>query len=273
MTKLKLTELPDHPTFAFSATDMAFGVNWVFTKHQVGDYRAGYLRPAPPWPVARAVAASSCFPPIFSPLPLDLRPDQLVGGTVGRSPKRDALIAGLRLTDGAVYDNMGLEPVWKSHAVVLVSDGGASFGFETAPSWFRRLRRYTAIIDNQARSIRKRWLISSFTRRTRKGAYWGIGSIAKGNGEQGSGGYSKGLVEEVISQVRTDMDAFSEAEIAVLENHGYLVADAAIRRYAQPLVPPTVMPLAIPHKQWMGEEAVRLALKDSHRRKLPLGRW
>ena len=29
--------------------------------------------------------------------------------------------------------------------------------------------------------------------------------------------------------MRTDMDAFSEAEQAVLENHGYIMAEAAIR--------------------------------------------
>src|SRR5262249_34948017 len=76
-----LGQLPDRPYFIFCATDMAFGVNWVFERDQAGDYQAGYLRPAPPeWPVGLAVAASSCFPPLFGPLPLPLRHRRLVDG-------------------------------------------------------------------------------------------------------------------------------------------------------------------------------------------------
>ena len=44
------------------------------------------------------------------------------------------------------------------------------------------------------------------------------------------GGYAAALVSETIAAVRTDLDAFGEAEQAVLENHGYLLADAAARR-------------------------------------------
>lgn len=68
-----LTELPTRPRFVFCATDMAFGVNWVldsggirFAGGRLGDYQAGYLSPLPAWPLARAVAASSCFPPVFN---------------------------------------------------------------------------------------------------------------------------------------------------------------------------------------------------------------
>ena len=35
----------------------------------------------------------------------------------------------MRLSDGGLYDNLGLEPVWKSRAVLLASDGGAAFDF------------------------------------------------------------------------------------------------------------------------------------------------
>jgi NTE family protein len=31
----------------------------------------------------------------------------------------------LVLTDGGVYDNLGIEPVWKRYRTLLVSDGGA----------------------------------------------------------------------------------------------------------------------------------------------------
>jgi NTE family protein len=64
LTKLRVTELPAQPRFVFCATDLAFGVNWVFERSRVGDYQAGYVSPPLDWPLARAVAASSCFPPV-----------------------------------------------------------------------------------------------------------------------------------------------------------------------------------------------------------------
>lgn len=272
LTGLKLTELPDRPSLVFCATDMAFGVNWVFEEGRIGDYVAGYMSPAPAWPVARAVAASACFPPIFNPLPVRLRPDELQGGEAPPGPRRDAAIRGLRLTDGGTYDNLGLEPVWKAHAVVLVSDGGETFDPEADKGLFWRLNRYLAIVGNQARAVRKRWLISNFIKGELAGAYWGIGSATVNYGPLAPAGYSKALVDDVIEEVRTDMDAFSRAEIAVLENHGYLLAEAAIMRHVPELVSPSPAPFALPHPEWMEETKVREALRDSHRVRLPFGR-
>ena len=70
VTDRRLGELPERPRFVFNATDLGFGVNWVFERERVGSYRAGYLDPqvGAEWTVARAVAASSCFPPLFRPM-------------------------------------------------------------------------------------------------------------------------------------------------------------------------------------------------------------
>src|SRR5262245_10588053 len=127
LTALKLHQLPERPGFILCATDMAFGVNWIFTRDRMGDYLAGYMKPSEDFPLARAVAASACFPPVFNPLPLQLPPGSLKGGSAPPGPARDSALADLRLTDGGAYDNMGLEPVWKNHAVVLVSDAGGLF--------------------------------------------------------------------------------------------------------------------------------------------------
>jgi len=261
----RLPELPGRPRFVFCATDMAFGVNWVFERGRVGDYQAGYCSPAPDWPVAHAIAASSCFPPIFNPMPAGLGPDQLKDGASAGLANRNELITGLRLTDGGVYDNMGLEPVWKTHAVVLVSDGGGVFDFMPDRGLFARVMRYTAIQGRQATAIRKRWLISSFISGEISGTYWGIGSAIGSYGEPAAG-YSRALVERVIAEVRTDLDAFSEAEAAVLENHGYLLADAAIRRHAPGLTRPGAPSSSAPHREWLDEEKVSRFLADSHRR-------
>lgn len=68
----------------------------------------------------------------------------------------------LRLSDGGLYDNMGLEPVWKDHEAVLVSDGRGVFGQMSDAGCLWRLLRYPAIVDRQSRSLRGRWLIAGF---------------------------------------------------------------------------------------------------------------
>jgi hypothetical protein len=80
-------------------------------------------------------------------------------------------------------------------------------------------------------------------------------------------GYDATLVSELIATVRTDLDAFGEAEQAVLENHGYLLADAAVRS-ARPQGLSRIEPLPPdpPHPRWMNELRVREALAASARR-------
>ena len=68
-------------------------------------------------------------------------------------------------------------------------------------------------------------------------------------------GYATELVEEVISEVRTDLDEFSDAEICVLQNQGYLVANAAISKHLS-LTTLSIKqaPLAIPYSRLDGRE-------------------
>src|SRR5215217_1866509 len=276
LTSLSLGDLPARPRFVFCSTDMAFGVNWIFDscspdtgEARLGDYQVGYA-PFPDWPLARAVAASSCCPPFFDPLPLGLASKDLKNGKY-RLADRDALIAGLSLTDGGVYDNMGLEPVWKDHECVLVSDGGAVFQQEGDRGLLGRLQRYHAVVDRQSRALRKRWLIAGFIQGAFTGAYWGLGSVVA-HYETDVAGYSEDLVTEHIARIRTDFDAFNSAEAAILENHGYLLAGAAVRRHLPHMTSDPTPSLVVPFPRWQRENAVRTALRRSHHRTL-LGRW
>jgi NTE family protein len=271
LTRLALVDLPESPNLVFCATDMAFGVNWTFERLRMGDYQAGYAVPAGNVPLARAVAASSCFPPVFNPLPIDLDPADLAGGKTSRGAERDALIKGLRLTDGGNYDNLGLEPVWKSHQTILCCDGGSIFDSEADHGLFWRLKRYLAIIDNQSLALRKRWLIGGFISGLFEGTYWGVASAVESFEVDVSPAYSKDFARRIIARIRTDFDAFSAAEISVLENHGYTLAEAAIRRHLPRLLPDPIPPLDLPY-EWIPELEARRLLADSDKTRL-LGRF
>mgnify|MGYP003575973089 FL=1 len=78
------------------------------------------------------------------------------------------------------------------------------------------------------------------------------------------------MARDLISNIPTDLDTFSDGERAVLENHGYFLADVAVRRHVKPLVPQPLPALRPPHPDWLDEAKVKAALKDSNKRKIRL---
>jgi NTE family protein len=259
----RLDELPTKPRFIFLATDMRFRQQWVFdTAGKVGSDAAGHAVPTGYWTLARVVAASSCVPGPFRPLRVREGVDALRDGGY-EGPDRQRLVRSIDLADGGVYDNLGVEPVWKDHAVVLVSDAAPSLSVDPPMRAVWRAMRYAVTLLEQATEVRKRWLISNFVRGDLEGAYWSVNSKPSHYElDPPAPAYSDQLVEELISQVRIDLDVFSEGEIAVLENHGYLMAETAVRRHAGQLVRERAG-LEIPHPEWMDEARARQALADS----------
>jgi NTE family protein len=172
-----LQDLPsdaDGPRFVINATNVQTGALWRFMKPYMRDFLVGEVKD-PDVPLAQAVGASSAFPPVLSPTDLEVEgaaytPRQL--GPLGREPFTTQVV----LTDGGVYDNLGLETAWKKYKTVLVSDGGARMDPQEEPhrDWARHVLRILDIIDNQVRSLRKRQLIDSYKAKLRDGAYWGI---------------------------------------------------------------------------------------------------
>jgi NTE family protein len=264
VSDVALDRLPDRPKFVFCASDITFGVNWESSKARTGSFQAGYLDDGGRWPVGLAVAASACFPPIFGPLRVGARAGQYKGGDAPHDDTGDALRSRLALSDGGVYDNMGLEPVWKSHATVLVSDCGAPFEFRAGGHVLRRLMRYTSVVQGQAHSVRTRMFFTGITEQRHAGTVWGIGTRL-GDGA----GYPDDLVAQRISQVRTDLDPFTDAEQRILENHGYFVADQRLREKVPHIVPADPPPAVAPHPEWMDPARARRALRSSHKRMAP----
>ena len=265
LTSLKIKDLPTGRKFIFCATDLTFGVCWEFQQTKIGSYKAGYIEEASNWPLARAVAASSCFPPIFGPMYIRVNPKSYKKGSYQGNDKMK-LLSSIGLSDGGVYDNMALEPVWKSHQYVLISDCGSPFDFKNSNTYFRRLLRYTNIITNQTQALRKRLFFSDINDEKYRGVYWSLKTFREDFVNISGKGYSNTFVNDIISEVRTDLDMFSDTEIAVIENHGYSVTDYVLNKTSPELITNVAAPFKLPHPDFMDESKVRSAMKDSHKR-------
>ena len=273
VTDKSLAALPLRPRFLFCATDMVFGVNWIYTNDCAGDYEAGYTEQGiDQIQIAHAAAASACFPPVFEPIGTEVPPANFSGGRA-TGPEADACRARIRLSDGGVYDNMGLEPVWKSAEIVLVSDAGGLFDYAPDRGTISDIKRYSDIMGNQARALRKRWLIASLKSGVGpgelpdfKGTYWETAGYRAKYDPSDASGYSQ-EVAKLIGQIRTDLDSFSPGECAALENHGYLMADIAIKVHVPALYQSASKPKP-PYPEFMDEAKVRAALRDSTKQRL-----
>ena len=230
-----LDQLPDSPVFVFGATNLQTGRSFRFSKKYMGDWRIG-LVDGPTLPVARAVAASSAFPPVLSPVVIkNPGPFRAVEGADLAGNR--AYTRTLYLTDGGVYDNLGLEPIWKRCGTVLASDAGAPFALnETANTdMLRQTMRALDIATDQSRGLRKRVLVDEFGRGLAKGAYWGIDTAIGAYGLADSLP-CKPARAEALAAIRTRLNPFSDQEQGELINWGYALTDAAIRKYAPQLV-------------------------------------
>ncbi|HET9865542.1 MAG TPA: patatin-like phospholipase family protein [Steroidobacteraceae bacterium] len=237
-----LQDLPEKPRFVINATNVQSGVLWRFSRPYAWDYRVGKID-KPAIPVARAVAASSAFPPVLSPMEMRFEDGAFTPGT-GTDLQRPPFTTHVFLTDGGVYDNLGLETVWKSYQTVLVSDAGGLMQPEEEPKtdWPRHAYRVLDLIDNQVRSLRKRETIDSFKAGTRKGAYWGIRTnIADYKLPDALPcPHDRTLA---LAQIKTRLKRMKDDEQERLINWGYAVCDAALRKHVDPaLKKPTGFP-------------------------------
>jgi NTE family protein len=232
-----LQDLPDHPRFVINATNVQSGALWRFMKPYMRDYRVGEVQ-SPKVELAIAVAASSAFPPFLSPATLELEASSYTGNT-GLDLQYEPFTTEVVLTDGGVYDNLGLETAWKRYTTILVSDAGGKLPpeAEPKPDWARHAYRVLDLIDNQVRSLRKRQLIDSYINGTRQGTYWGIRTdIAD---YQLPSALSCAVEKTLaLAAVPTRLKRLEGHLQERLINWGYAVCDAALRRHVDGSLPP-----------------------------------
>lgn len=227
--------LPESPRFVLCASSVQSAALVRIARDGIRDYHVGHVL-ATDLPLSAAVAASSAFPPILSPGEIDIsryRVEPLDGATLGNPPYTTKMI----VTDGGVYDNLGLETLWKRCETILVSDAGGKIEPSPKPhrDWLRHVRRVLDIIDNQVRSLRVRQLIDAFTDRRRLGTYWGIRSDISNYATPSLACPHDATMR--LAGIATRLAKMPARDQERLINWGYAVCDAAVRRHVDPTLP------------------------------------
>jgi NTE family protein len=241
-----LQDLPDDPAprFVINASNVQSGALWRFMKPYMRDWRVGEVK-RPTVTLADAVAASSAFPPVLSPFELRLDPRSFTprsghedprepGTSLQKPPFTDRVV----LSDGGVYDNLGLETVWKKYRTVLVSDAGGKMEAEEEPKrdWARHSYRVLNLIDDQVRSLRKRLLIASYKAGpetgsgSRRGAYWGIRGDMRNYVAPGAFAHPLARTRE-LANTPTRLKRLDDGLQERLINWGHAICDAALRKH------------------------------------------
>ncbi|HEY3466929.1 MAG TPA: patatin-like phospholipase family protein [Amycolatopsis sp.] len=202
---------PAGPNFVFTATSLQDGSLWWFFRQPGPHGRV---------PLATAVAASSAFPPMLSPVVI---PDP-------HEPTRKIV-----LSDAGVYDNLGLDPIENQRAVVLVSDAGKKMRHETNPrhNWPMQMFRVLTVMDNQVRELRTGSLLKAYQDKQFGGAYWATYSDIE-NFELPDALPAPAALTRRLAETKTRLTKLPERVQDQLINWGYAACDAGLRRWVDP---------------------------------------
>jgi NTE family protein len=250
-----LQDLPDTPRFYFNATNLQTGLDWEFSKEKMGDYKLGWVR-NPTTDLATVIAASAAFPPFLSPVHLPLHASDFQSGSEfqmnsGEDLDTAAFREHVLLTDGGVYDNLGLS-VASRYKQVLVSNAGGRLQPTAKPGadWLRQMLSVINILYDQPANERTKALTKEFADASRDGAYWS--SLNCGLVPLPTPAALLPMdchVVDALARIPTRLRRLDARTQERLINAGYALSDRMLRAY---VVPDAPLP-KYPYQRGLGE--------------------
>lgn len=219
-----LSSLATGPRLYLNATNLATGNMFFFVTGgggpaEMGEWELG-TTPAPDFRLSKAVAASSAFPPVFPPLRVD-QSDYPVAG-----------VDYVTLSDGGVYDNLGVNPLLRRRNAldyVIVSDAGKPFAIDERPTESGEvvLVESINILMEQVRGLQfKRLELSAQTPENPKPVWFSIDS-EEGQVQEGDAVFA--------SAIRTHLKKLGNAEMTVLGRHAAALLSHRLQTYTPEL--------------------------------------
>lgn len=246
--EVTLEKLPAKPTLVFSGVDVRTGGRWEFTRARWGEPFLGFAD-SKGVRLADVVAGAITGPLDGSPKVFQLKLGALEKAIWG--PEADSMRTSIPISDACVLDPLGVESVWRRCRTLLVIDGGVPKTI--APNfedWLGdRLLQASRLSLNACRQRQKHWLMSHFIGGSLEGAYLGVDTYHAHYGLAGSIGYPEQVVERLI-EMPANLEPMPMALIMTLANHGYTLADVALRRYCPEMVSLST-PLDLPFPDWV----------------------
>jgi NTE family protein len=224
--KRTLEALKDGPRIYFNSTNMSTGNMFFFVAGggdiaEMGEYELG-VEPARDFRISRAVAASSAFPPVFPPLKVKEKEYSASRGEY------------VTLTDGGVYDNLGVNPLFRKKRnridYAIVSDGGKPFAINESPTEAGTvvLKESIGILMEQVRGLQfKRLELSHAAGQGPKSIWFSIDS-REGEVNPGDAVFA--------SSIKTNLKALDRAELDVLGRHSAGLLASRIGLYVPELI-------------------------------------
>jgi len=177
---------------------------------------------SPETQVSFAVAASSAFPPLFPPIAIS---HNVLSCDRSQFPNPQDL------TDGGVYDNLGIDQLMWCHKrasdthLFLISDAGGNFDWEVDKKyWFITSRNIRA-----SDLLMKRVSILEYALLSGVNTVTLPIKIADELEHTGDNAVLSPEIQRSLRNIRTDLDAFSANEINCLVQHGFMVARETAR--------------------------------------------
>jgi NTE family protein len=222
----KLDSLSAGPRLYLNATNLATGNMFFYVTGAgdpviMGEHELGHVA-ATDQKISTAVAASSAYPPWYPPHRID--DDEFPSDQTEY----------ITLTDGGVYDNLGINPLMLNElndlSYALVSDAGTPFTINETPTEMGTgvLLATSGIMMEQIRGLQfQRLELAHAAGRGPKPMWFSIDS-RKGEDRPGDAGFA--------SAIRTDFRRLSADEFKVLNRHAGALCEARLRRWAPELL-------------------------------------
>lgn len=245
-----VNELPPDPRWIINATSYESGKNWRFAPRRMGDYLTGHVF-EPPVPVADAMAASAGYPILIGFLVLetgDYAWERYLEGSTSETQPTDPGLRRVHLWDGGVYDNLGVEALFKPGRqrrlragcnFLVVSDASGALGPERRYRVHRQARRLLSIAMDQVRSLRARMVFDHLLAAPGSGVYLMMGRSAEATLREAGlstadiGAIATGcLPDEEVEQAAlfpTTLHRVKEDDFDRLYRHGWEAADCNLR--------------------------------------------
>ncbi len=239
-----LQSIPSSPRWFINSTCYETGKNWRFSQLRMGDYETGYVI-APKFPIADAIASSAAVPGAIGPLVLRTTGYQWSAYRSGKLISIQPKAMRYDLWDGGVYDNLGLEALYKPSGglrdglvFVIVSDASTrvDFAARSKRRFLRPARRAFRLVDiatDQVRAVRARTLVAEFLRQSSQGVYLRLGSTSDKiyeavDMEPPSLDVLVRDDVQAAARLKTTLRRLSSREFDRLYRHGFEVADATL---------------------------------------------